>query len=274
MAKTNKQSRKNSNPDRPPKGDVWKVPFSQLVLVDGLNIRTDYGDLQQLCKSIEEVGIKVPLQGRRDGNTFYVTDGHRRYKAMEMLAEKGIEVIAPFIVEAKGTNEEMRIVNMVVTNDGKPLNPLELAEAVRRLVAYGWSYADIAPKFGFSQLYVSRLDLLNSAPKKFTKLIEKGKISPTQAIKIAGEGKIDEFMSQYDSGAFGDLADDGNGKRITAKNIAEKSGAVNSWKYFKNYVGTVEPDELPKEKKELFVFMYRVLNNQVSAKEMDAFFRK
>lgn len=77
------------------KGDVWKVPFDNLHLVEGLNIRTDYGDIEELAASILANGVKVALQGYRDGEQFYVVDGHRRYTALKLLADRGHKLIVP-----------------------------------------------------------------------------------------------------------------------------------------------------------------------------------
>lgn len=250
------------------KSDLFKVPFANLRLVEGLNIRADYGDIQQLAESIKINGLKVPLSGYRQGEEFFIVDGHRRYQALTILHEQGVDVIAPFLLEQRGTNEEQRIINMVLSNEGKPLNPLELAEGVRRLLAYGWSQKDIASKMAMSPAYVNRLNLLNTAPKKFIKLIASGEISSSLALQVIGEEKVEEFMQKYESGEIIQVHANGKQKKITAKTLQP----INSWKAFKKFTTEANPEEMDEPTKVVYDFFLRVSLNEVTPEEFKAFF--
>lgn len=266
------------------RGDIFKVPFSLIRVKEGFNIRKDYGNISELAESIEENGLKVAMRGYKDKEdgleVFVITDGHRRYKACTLLNDKGVELMIPFILENKGYNDEQRLVDMFITNEGKGLNPLEQAEGVQRLINYGYSEGEIAKKLAKSEGYIKKLNSLNSAPKKFLNLIEKGTISATLAISIIAEGKVEEIMQKLAAGeSVQDTQDaDGNeikevgstksGGKITKKDLGE----VNSLKEFKKYARnkdeeTIDPDVLP-----CFQFAMKLINNELTAEEIEEFF--
>lgn len=251
------------------RGDKFMVPFTMLRIVDGFNVRKDFGDIPALASSIEQNGLKVPFQGYKEGNEFFIVDGGRRYEAAKILHAKGIDIKYPFVLETKGTGEEDRIVNMMITNDGKPLNPLEKAEAVKRLLNFGWEVPVIAKRLAMTPLYVTRLNLLNTSPKKFQNIVASGKISGTLAIKIAGEGKIEEFMEKFDAGEFGDQSESsGPAKKITHKALNK----ANSIKSFKQFSNKADESAMKNHKKEAFNFIGQMLRNEVSLKEIASFF--
>lgn len=277
------------------KGDIWKVPFSLIEIEPGLNIRTDMGDIRELAESIRENGIKVPMSGYRKGEKFVPVAGHRRSAACQLLLDEGIEIIVPFIMEAKGTNLEQRIVDHFTTNDGKVLNPLEQAEGVKRLINYGWTEKQIGIGIGKTEGYIRKLNSLNSQPKLFTKLIAEGVISGTFAMKLVGDKKVEEFMDKYDAGDFiaaegmqmsskvnestspgeeGEKVEyfrheeDQQPTKITAKHMVK----INSQKEFKKFVKSVDVDAMTEENCAALLMMRRILSNEATAKEISEFF--
>lgn len=274
--------------------DMFKVPSTKLRIKDGLNIRTDYGDLDELSASIKEHGIKVPLRGYKEKDAsgeevFIVVDGHRRYAACQILIEEGVEVLAPFILESKGYSDEQRLIDMFIMNEGKALNPLEQAEGVRRLIAYGYSEKQIAGKLAKSEGYIRKLNSLNSAPQAFKKLIEDGTISATLAISAIAEGKVEEIMKKVEAGTNNNstviVAEDTNaqdtqsndGKQITAptsNKITKKDlQTQNSVKEMKKFMKQVESeDEIDVVTLPVYQFVDKLLNNQLSYVDIQDFF--
>ena len=45
--------------------DSYFVDPRNIAIIDGFNVRTDYGDIDSLAESIRESGVKVPLRCRR-----------------------------------------------------------------------------------------------------------------------------------------------------------------------------------------------------------------
>jgi ParB/RepB/Spo0J family partition protein len=143
--------------------------------------------LAELKESIRANGVKVPLEVRFDGTDVYVVSGHRRHAAvMELIAEgEPIETVLT-IHEAKGTNDAERVLNLVTSNSGEPLKPLEVAEVVRRLVAFGWDNTQIAKRLGWkSASSVNQyLDML-ALPEGVKEHVRRDEISASLARKIA-----------------------------------------------------------------------------------------
>lgn len=55
---------------------LWVDPVN-LTVQEGFNVRYDYGDIDELAKSIIENGVKVPVRGVKDRGTdnYILTDG-------------------------------------------------------------------------------------------------------------------------------------------------------------------------------------------------------
>lgn len=194
--------------------DMFFVNFENLKIVEGFNVRYDYGDIEELANSIEQNGVKVPLRGYKEGETFYITDGHRRYKALQLLNKKGLEISAPFVSEVKGYNDEQRTLDLVITNDGKRLTLLEEAEVYGRLLNYGWGVAEIAKKVGKSITHISNCTLLLEASTLLKKQIREDKVSASTVIEMLkkdGTAEVEEQVAE--------AVKSNKGKRVTNKHI-------------------------------------------------------
>lgn len=284
--------------DKVKKTDIWKPRYSQIEIDPELNIRVDYGDIYELADNIKENGIKVALRGYRKGDKFVPVDGHRRTAACKILFERdGLDVEMPFIIETKGTNAEQRIIDMFITNEGKSLNPLEMAEGIKRLIAYGWEMKEIATKLSKSEGYIRKLHTLNSAPKKFTNLIIKGVISSTFAVNLLANKEVDTFMENFEAGNFSGehksipLASEINEEGVKQDNSITSGGEtmeffehdkeketkapvkkitnrdvanINSLKEFKKLAKSIDVSNFSDEQTMIFELLTKVANNDLS----------
>jgi ParB/RepB/Spo0J family partition protein len=256
--------------------DLYKVPFSLLRVVEGRNPRIDFGDIDGLVESIRENGVKLPLSGRKDADGFYyIKDGGRRYKAMEILYKEGIEVLAPFWAnEGRGANEEQILADMVLSNGGKEFTPLELAIIVKRYVNWNWELKDIAKRLGMDKTYPPRLLRLANAPKKFQNMVQRGTISATTAMKIlTKDGAAEEFLESYDKG---DIENPNAGeetnksqKRITARDL---TSGVNSFKELKSFLASGNKKDVKKEHRPFYELLLKLINNEVTVADFEDFF--
>ena len=163
---------------------VWKAQVSDLVLLEGFNSRDDYGDIEELARSIEEHGVRDPLRGYRNGEQCIVTDGHRRTKAIHLLLSRGVEILrVPFIIEDRKATESDYLLTQLLSNSGKPFSPLEESKVIAKLQTYGWAPAEIATKTGFELSKVERLLLLDSAPETMKVQIRSGKLSQSAVLE-------------------------------------------------------------------------------------------
>jgi ParB/RepB/Spo0J family partition protein len=184
--------------------DLLKVDPRAIDIVEGFNVRIDYGDLGELASSILENGVRTPLLVRRDKDNperFLVIEGHRRLSAIKMLFsderftdEMGVRV--PVILEQKGSNDFDRLVDMAITNTGKPFTPIEFAELVKRLRAYGKSDTEIAKKLGKSVTTISNTTALLELPEDIKKSIGENKISANLVISVFKEEKDTDKASE------------------------------------------------------------------------------
>lgn len=175
---------------------AWKTLYTNLILRDGFNVRFDYGDIEQLARSLADNGIERPLNVLRspdDENKFYVIDGHRRTKAMEYALSKGWIAAdtfpVPIMIAERGTTDLEQVAMIARANDGKPLTPIEEATLYKRLVDAGTSIADICRQVGHSDMYVRQhLDLLKADPA-VTEALRTGEITKTLALNISTQAK-------------------------------------------------------------------------------------
>jgi ParB family chromosome partitioning protein len=141
-----------------------------------------------LKASIIANGVKVPLEVRLAADDkIYIVAGHCRHAAVMEAIKDGhpIETV-PCIPEGKGTSEIDRVVNLIVSNSGKPLAPLEVAAVVKRLDGFGWSTKQIAERLGWksSASVKQHLDML-AMPEAVKDHVRKGDISATTARNLA-----------------------------------------------------------------------------------------
>lgn len=154
------------------------------------NVREDYGDLDELAKSIAENGYNpaFPTRGYAKNGKIVLVDGYRRLKAINEYLNKYTTTplkAIPCIVEEKGVNEEERVLTMFQAGTGKELTPLEQAACIKKLQGYGWSIPDIAKKLAKTQIKVHQLLDLNGASKALRDAIRNQIVSTTAALKIA-----------------------------------------------------------------------------------------
>jgi ParB/RepB/Spo0J family partition protein len=172
------------------KSDFYKIDPRKLQVDPGYNIRDletpdAKAKLLDLARSIASEGVKQPLVVRLKGDDVFVVAGHRR-RAATLIAidELGAEIAAiPCIAEPKGTSEADRCADLITSNSGEPLTPLEIAAVVKRLTGFGWEPENIAKRLGWaSKQTVENYLTLLSAPQDVQDMVRKGELSATTAL--------------------------------------------------------------------------------------------
>jgi ParB/RepB/Spo0J family partition protein len=165
--------------------DLLLIDPNRIVVKEGFNVRQDFGDLDELMNSIIENGLRVPLRGYKDGEIFILTDGERRLKAIKMAIKKGADIkFVEMRTEPKGYNEEKRIFDLILCNDGKKLTPIEECKVYERLVNFHYTPEEISKKIGKSVAHIYNMLKLMNAPKEVQDLIGNNEISTTAATSI------------------------------------------------------------------------------------------
>lgn len=146
------------------RNEELRVDPRQIVIVDGFNPRTDLR-LEEIKPSIQEHGVLTPIHVCRNAqNQLELVNGERRLRATLALMDEGVDIVSiPAKLVPHRVSLSDRLILALVTNTGVPLEPLDEADAYRRLVAYGHSVVSIAQKVGKSSTHVhNRLTLLQA----------------------------------------------------------------------------------------------------------------
>ena len=156
--------------------DMYEIDPRIIKIKDDFNVRMDYGNIESLVEYIIVNGnVPLPIKVHMENGYIYVTDGHRRIKATMIAIERGADIkTVSCFGEPKHYNDEMRIIDMVVCNEGLNLSMLEQGVAFLRLVSRGYKQEEIAKKAAKSQSHVSQCIKLSTAPKRIQNLIVEG----------------------------------------------------------------------------------------------------
>lgn len=119
--------------------------------------------------------------GQVDGK-IYVYSGYCRRRAFILAKNEGAP-IKGILAVANTQSDEDRTVDLLTSNNGLPLTPMEKAKAVKRLLMFSWTPAEVASRLGISISSVGNLIALLNAPTEIKQLVEDGRVSATTAIK-------------------------------------------------------------------------------------------
>lgn len=170
------------------KKDVWLVDPRRITVNWDENPRKDYGDMESLERSIAESGVKVPVKASKSGDSFVLTHGYRRMKAVFNLMNSGVDVgRIPVLTVPKSYNLEESLFDHWIENDGKRLEPIEEAELFKVLIGKGYTQSEIAKKIGKTPAHVSNMVKLASMPKEIKREIEEGNISSSLVVEISND---------------------------------------------------------------------------------------
>lgn len=171
------------------RGRSYNVPIDKICLVENWNVRLDYGDIEELAKSIAAVGVRTPLVGYMEDGFFWVTDGHRRMKAIEYATKHfGAEFKRiPVQQEARGHDEKTRLLTMLTANSGKPLEAFEIGLVAERLVKYGWTFEEIAEKVPYSAKRIEECYMAATAGEEVVNAVKEGEVSGAAAVTAIRE---------------------------------------------------------------------------------------
>ena len=171
--------------------DVFRVDPRQLHIKDGWNKR-DMNDpaniehIDQLAKSIAEVGVKEPLTVYWEDGKAFIENGECRWRG----AIRAIEVYKADVktIPVKGgdryANEADRTFSQILLNSGKPFSQLEQAKVFKRLLDLGWQQNDIASKAGISAGRVSQILNLLTLTEPIKAMVTAGNVSASMAVQI------------------------------------------------------------------------------------------
>lgn len=183
--------------------DMFLVDPRNIIIEDGFNTRRQYTEIEELAASIKENGIKIPLRGYKKGEKYVLTDGHRRMKAVQLLSDNGTTIErVPFISE-KIISMEARTIEILISNSGVPLTPLELSDTYKRLISYGLTDREIASKTGKSLQHVKETLDLSVITKATAELIADKSVSANSVKKLLKSNTPEEVEQKVKEAVSG-----------------------------------------------------------------------
>lgn len=186
----------NEELNKTQKKSILYIDPKLLNIEEGFNTRNDFGDIDELKKSIIENGVRIPMRGYEEGGKYILIDGHRRRLACLKAIEEGFDIArVPFIPEKKRSFEE-RIFDIILSNDGKPLTPLELGETYKKLQACGYNFTEIANKIGKTIKNVSDMIKVAESTKELKDIIKEGNVSATTVSEVKNVIKDDSLAEK------------------------------------------------------------------------------
>ena len=183
-------------------GDILRIDPRVISVDPGYNIRQSGINPEadsELAESIRLYGVRTPVVVRKtkDGN-LVIVQGHRRLGACMRLISEGVELARiPALMEDPGTDEFDRQVDLLRSNSGLPLTPLEQALGIKRFVDFGWTDEEIAKRLGWSTATVLNRKILLRAPAEVKALVAEGVVSASRAIdaiRVEGNERASEVL--------------------------------------------------------------------------------
>lgn len=118
----------------------------------------DEEKIEQLSESIKEHGIVQPIVLKKDGNTYTIVAGERRWRASKNI---GLKEIPAVIMEL--TDKQILEVSLIENIQREDLNPIEEAIAYKKLIdEFDLTQEELSKRIGKSRTAVTNcLRLLN-----------------------------------------------------------------------------------------------------------------
>lgn len=238
------------------RSDYCYVDPRILAIREGWNVRDTTSDrykahIKDLVESIAELGVVEPIKGEWDSteNKFYITNGHCRYDAIQVLLNRGDDLESvPVIPNDRDKSPESKLLTMLTSNSGLELTPLEKAEVFKRLHNKGWTVVDIAKKGNCSLASVYNGLILSSAPAELIEMIKTGMVSSSTAVTLIRDHDPETALEIVQEIVEEDKQNGGNGK-VTDKKLGKraKKGGISAVKVVRQVLETCKPTQIDYE---------------------------
>lgn len=184
------------------RSDIFKVSPASLHVKDGWNSReandaANIEHIDNLARSIAEIGVKEPLTVYWEAGKAWISDGHCRHAAvLKAIEVYGADIkTIPVKTEDRYSSEPERILSQLVRNSGKPLSSIEQGTVFKRLIDHGWQAKDIAKKVGMSPARISQILEFNTIPEQIKALVLAGSVSAGMAMDTVKSNEGDKVAA-------------------------------------------------------------------------------
>lgn len=247
------------------------VPLELLDLHES-NPREDLGDIKGLAASIIGAGrVITALSGFKKDGRYKIVDGSRRFAALKYLEKNntGYEALIaiPFEVLPASIDGTEIVFKQLLSNDGEPLKPLEIADGVSTLFLAGLKAKDIAERLGKSSVYVNELRRMAELPNDIKKLIKNGTISATLVRQQMKNGTLEAFIENINEIQSEVGGEDVESEEISRQPIVKVTNkdipGINSMKEFKRFMKAFTEIFPDKEIQARYELLVRIVDNEL-----------
>ncbi len=181
--------------------DIKKNPYQPRKNIDDEK-------LKEMLQSIREHGVIQPVLVRKVDQGYELVAGERRMRAAQLAKLEKI----PAVIRDFNENEMLEI-SLIENIQRENLNPLEEAEAYKRLMEeFGFNQEKIAERLGKSRPVIANTLRLLSLEEKVKNYLKEGKISAGHARALAS---IEEMELQRE------VAEEILKKNLTVRKVEE-----------------------------------------------------
>lgn len=170
--------------------DIYKIDPRAIVVTEGFNSRSDFGNIEELANQIKEQGMLnpitvIPFKDENGVDKYRLVDGERRYRASMHLIENGVELPRiPAIFESKSLTESEMLLQQIMRNEGKPFSEYEYGVAYKKFKAMGFTNDEIAAKVGKKIWHVDCCLAHLERDERVQELMRKGVVNGVDVRKI------------------------------------------------------------------------------------------
>ncbi len=150
----------------------------------------DKEKIAELALSIQEHGLVQPLIVVKDGDTYKIVAGERRWRACKSLGLKTVPAIVKDYDE-----KQVAEIALVENLQREDLNPIEEANGYKQLMAdFGLTQEEVSNRVQKSRSAVANSLRLLSLPQKVLALVEDGRLSMGHARAILGAESAEKMF--------------------------------------------------------------------------------
>lgn len=207
-------------------GEVILLPPSIIKVDPNFNPRLQSDALDQHIREIAD-SIKAdgfdrtqPLAIRYREDGVWLRDGHCRLRAVNLAISEGTEIERLPCLQMRGATEADDSYIVLTTQKKKPLEPVEYAMMIRRLLRLGQTETEIARRLGKRRDFVEGMLNLAEAPDEVKDSIVNYGLSATSAMKFV---RADGAEDTLDRAA--EAATARGSKKVKPRDIATATNA-------------------------------------------------
>jgi len=208
--------------------EIREIPLEQIE-PNKEQIRKEFNpdELAVLAESIKRQGLKVPIHVAtgREGK-YKIVDGERRWRALNMLAEKGEQIATIRAMYADGDSQLIGILGNIARSSYNPMETADALALVKKLLGESVKDDEVAKHVGRSRTIVVEYNSLLKLPKKIQEkarndsCVPFNKLKSLAASKMGADEKVvvyDALHKKYSTGKTTDKPKDADGKQSQSR---------------------------------------------------------